>query len=374
MDFNLNDEQQMLRDSARRFVRENYAFEQRRAIVGSALGFSAEHWRSYADFGWLALGLPEDVGGLACSFVETAVLMEEFGRGLVLEPYVSTAVLCAHILDHCSNAGTRSSTLAAIAEGRSRLALAHYEPAGRYAPQQVAAVASRTGDGFRLNGRKSCVLDAASADQFIVSARVAGEDGYSLFLVDESCEGLRLNAYPLIDGTRAADIVLENVPAVASALLAGAGTAAGLLQEALDRAILARIAMALGAMETVLELTAEYIKTRTQFGQPIGKFQALQHRMAEMFVEVQETRSILYCGLAHLDAEPALRSPIISAAKLVTTNAGKIVGGQGMQLHGGIGMTNEYAVGHYYKYLLAFEKIYGDADWHLERFAEYAAV
>lgn len=374
MDFNLTDEQQMLRDSAQRFIREHYSFEQRRTMVGSALGFSAEHWRSYADFGWFALGLPEDVGGLACSFVETTVLMEEFGRGLVLEPYVSTAVLCAHILDRCNNAETRSSTLTAIAEGRSRLALAHYEPDGRYETKQVAAVATRKGEGFLLNGGKICVLDAASADQLIVSARLEGEDDYSLFLVDASSEGLRMQTYPLIDGTRAADIALQNVTLPASSLLAGAGTALGLVQEALDRAVLARIAMALGAMEAVLQITAEYLKTRTQFGQPIGKFQALQHRMSEMFVEVQETRSILYCGLAHLDAEAALRSPIISAAKLVTTNAGRIVGGQGIQLHGGIGVTNEYAVGHYYKHLLAFEKIYGDADWHLERFAKYAAV
>jgi alkylation response protein AidB-like acyl-CoA dehydrogenase len=373
MDFNLTDEQQMLRDSARRFVRELYGLEQRRALGKTESGFSAQHWHSIADLGWLALGLPEDVGGLACSFVEVAILLEEFGRGLVLEPYVSSAVLCAHILEASDNAHARADTLSAVAEGRRRLALAHHESAQRYDLAPVTVQAARRGEDFVLDGIKTVVLDAPAADQLIVSASVKGEESFSLFLLDSATEGVKLQPYPLIDDSRAADIEFTNVRLPRSALLAGPAKSQQIVDEALDRATLARVAEALGAMESVLQLTSEYLKTRVQFGQPIGKLQALQHRMAEMFVEVQEVRSILYCGLAHLDAEASVRSAIISAAKLVTLEAGRIVGGQGIQLHGGIGVTEEYAVGHYFKKLVAFEKTYGDGDWHLDRFARHVA-
>ena len=373
MNFNLTEEQQMLRDSARRFVQEHYDNERRRALGKTQPGFSLEHWRRIAELGWLALALPEDVGGLGCSFVEIAVLLEEFGRGLVLEPYISSAVICGHILDKCDNPPARAAALSAVAEGRRRLALAHYESAQRYELTPVSVEAKRQDEGFRLSGVKPLVLDAPSADHLIVSARVEGEEGFSLFLVESATAGLKLEAYPLIDDSRAADVELTNVFLPRSALLVGPARSLPVLQQALDRATLACVAEALGAMEAVLQLTAEYLKTRVQFGQPIGKLQALQHRMAEMFVEVQEVRSILYCGIAHLNAEASVRGPVISAAKLVTLEAGRIVGGQGVQLHGGIGMTEEYAMGHYFKKLVAFEKTYGDADWHVERLARRVA-
>ncbi|AMN46230.1 hypothetical protein ACG33_03730 [Steroidobacter denitrificans] len=374
MDFNLTDEQEMLREGARRFLREHYGFEQRRAISAHLPGFSVECWNSYAELGWLALGQPEDAGGWTCSFVETAILMEEFGRALALEPYVSTAVLCARILERCGNVEARRSMLTAVVEGKVRLALAHQEPGGRYDARPISVVATRSGDDFVLQGWKSGVLDAPAADHLIVSARLEGEENPALFLIDAAAPGLRMNAYPLIDGTRAADVGFEAVQVSASCKLAEGSVVDELLQEALDRATLARVAMALGAMESVVQLTAEYLQSRVQFGQPIGRFQALQHRLAEMFVEVQETRSILYCGLAHVDAEAAQRSAMVSAAKYVTANAARIVGSQAIQLHGSIAMTAEYAAGHYYKHLFAFEKIHGDADWHLDRFARHAAV
>jgi alkylation response protein AidB-like acyl-CoA dehydrogenase len=373
MDFNLTEEQQMLRDSARRFVHEHYEPEQRRALTKTESGFSCEHWEDMADLGWLALGLPEDVGGLACSFVEVAILLEEFGRGLVLEPYVSSAVLCGHILEAADNVQARADTLRAVAEGRRRLALAHYESAQRYELAPVAVRARDTGEGFVLDGTKTLVLDAPAADQLIVSARVEGEEGFALFLLDSATGGVTLQPYPLIDDSRAADVEFTSVRLPRSALLIGPARSQRVMDEALDRATLARVAEALGAMECVMQLTSEYLKTRVQFGQPIGKLQALQHRMAEMFVEVQEVRSILYCGLAHLDAEATLRGAVVSAAKLVTLEAGRIVGGQGIQLHGGIGVTEEYAVGHYFKKLVAFEKTYGDGAWHLERLARHVA-
>jgi alkylation response protein AidB-like acyl-CoA dehydrogenase len=373
VDFNLTEEQQMLRDSARRFVQEHYRIEQRRALSRTDLGFSLEHWRTISDLGWLALAVPQELGGLGCSFVEVAILLEEFGRGLVLEPYVSSAVVCGPILDGCENRTARAEGLSAMAEGRRRLALAHYESAQRYALMPVSVQAKRQDEGFRLSGVKTLALDAPSADQLIVSARVEGEDDFSLFLVDRTAAGVQLESYPLVDDSRAADIELNNVLLPRSALLVGPAKGRCLLEEALDRATLAGVAEVLGAMEAVLQLTADYLRTRVQFGQPIGKLQALQHRMAEMFVEVQEVRSILYCGMAHLHGERSVRASVISAAKLVTLEAGRIVGSQGVQLHGGIGMTDEYAMGHYFKKLVAFEKTYGDGDWHVERLAQRVA-
>jgi alkylation response protein AidB-like acyl-CoA dehydrogenase len=373
MDFNLTEEQQMLRDSARRFVSDHYGLEQRRAASGTATGFCAEHWRGIAELGWLALGLPEDVGGLACSFVEVAILLEEFGRGLVLEPYVSSAVLCAHILDSCDNARARAEALKSVGEGHARVTLAHHEPAQRYDLAPVGLRAQRRDEGFVLDGIKTIVLDAPSATRLIVSAQVEGEDGFSLFLLDSETSGVLLQPYSLVDDSRAADIELRKVVVAGSALLAGPQKSSLILEEAFDRATLARIAEALGAMEAVLQITSEHLKSRIQFGQPIGRMQALQHRMAEMFVEVQEVRSSLYCGLANLDADPSLRGAVVSAAKVVTLEAARIVGGLGIQLHGAVGVTQEYAMGHYYKHLLAFEKIDGDRDWHLDRLARHAA-
>jgi alkylation response protein AidB-like acyl-CoA dehydrogenase len=373
VDFNLTEEQQILRDSARRFVAEHYGLEQRRALSKTASGFSAERWRGLTDMGWLALTLPEDVGGLACSFVEVAILLEEFGRGLVLEPYVSSAVLCGHILDASDNAQARADSLSAIAEGRRRVALAHREPAQRYDLTPVALRARDLDNGFVLDGIKTVVSDAPSADQLIVSAQVEGQNGFSLFLLDSATEGVQLHPYSLIDDSRAADIELVNVTLPRSALLAGPANSQRVLQEALDRATLACVAHALGVMEAVMQLTGEYLKSRVQFGQPIGKLQALQHRMAEMFVEVQEVRSILYCGIAHLNADGPVRGAIISAATVVTVEAARVVGGQGIQLHGGIGVTQEYAMGHYFKQLIAFEKTYGDGAWHLDRLAHHVA-
>jgi alkylation response protein AidB-like acyl-CoA dehydrogenase len=373
MDFNLTDDQQMLRDSARRFVRERYGIEQRRAASKTESGSSSQHWRDIADLGWLALPLPEDVGGLGCSFIEIAILLEELGRGLVSEPYVSSAVLSSHILDVSDNPSARAEALTAMAEGRRRVAFAHRESGHRYESIPVSVRARRHGEHFLINGVKTLVLDGPSADQLIVSAQLEGDVGFALFVLDRESAGVRLDPYRLVDDSRAADIEFANVRVPHSALLVGAARSEQVVDQALDRATLACVAEALGAMETVLQLTAEHLKTRTQFGHPIGKFQALQHRMAEMFVEVQEVRSILCCGIAHLNAEPSVRGAVVSAAKLVTLEAGRIVGGQGIQLHGGIGMTQECAVGQYFKKLLAFEKTYGDADWHVNRLASRVA-
>lgn len=364
MDFNLNDEQQMLRDGVERFVRENYKFETRRDLLTTAEGFSRDNWQQYADLGWIGMSFPEDAGGLGFSFVETAIILEQFGRGLVMEPYAVNAVLCARIIERSGSKAHRDALLPAISEGKLLVALAHAEAGSRFDLKAVkATTAKAAGKGFTITGTKTLVLGAPTADKLIVSAAVSG--GFALFLVDRKAAGVTLREYRLIDGSGAADIEFKDA---AAEQLVDAKNAYDVIEEATDRATLGAVAEALGAMEQVLDITAEYLKTRVQFGQPIGKFQALQHKMAEMFVETQETRSILYRGLASIDADPKARRAAVSAAKVFVGNAGRFVGGQGIQLHGGIGVTEEYSVGHYYKKLVTIEKLYGDTDHHLERF------
>jgi alkylation response protein AidB-like acyl-CoA dehydrogenase len=370
MDFNLSEEQQMLRDAASRYVREQYGFEARRRLQAAGHA-STPHWAQYAEMGWLGLGIPEDFGGLGCSFVETALVAEELGRALALEPYIGCAVLAARLVETADApafaAQRRGELLEAMAAGALQIALAHSEPAGRYELDAASTIARAEGEGFVLEGTKLMIPGAQAADLFIVSAQVAGE-GLALFLVDKSAT--TLHGYPLIDGTLAADLELRPVYVAADARLTAPGSGLAKLEEALDRAALAQVAEALGCMEAVLETSSEYLKTRQQFGQPIGRFQALQHRMSEMFVEVQETRSILYRGIASLDAAPALRRQAVSAAKVLLASSARFVGGQGIQLHGGIGLTDEYPIGHYYKRLLALATLYGDGEWHLGRFVE----
>ena len=369
MDFNLTEEQAMLREGVSRFVTENYGFEVRRAIAASDPAFSAAQWQSFADLGWLALTLPEDAGGLGCTAIESALVTEQLGSALVLEPYATTAVFAARILEQVADPAIRQVSLSAIGEGRLRVAVAHDEPGARYDLRRVTTTARRHGGGYRISGAKILAPHAPGADQLIVSARVGDGEGYGLFLLDRGAPGVQVRSYRLLDATPAGDIDLHEVRVDAPALLVDSEQGPRVLEEAIDRLLLAQVAYALGAMQSVLEMSAEYVKSRVQFGQALFKFQATQHRLAEMFVEVQEVRSILYCGLAHLDAERATRRRMVSAAKAVTAQAGRLVGGLGIQLHGGIGMTDEYRVGHYFKHLVVFEKLYGDTEYHLSKVA-----
>jgi len=364
MDLTLSEEQEMLRDGLTRFVQDSYGFDRRRALVASEQGFSTEYWQTFGELGWLALGLPEAVGGIPCSFIELALVMEAFGSGLVLEPYASNIILSSRILERSDNASLSHETLSAMAAGKLRVALAHAEQQTRYELDDVRAVAQPDGNGYLLRGTKFLVLDGPAADKLIVSAQLAGS--IALFLVDRCNPGVRSYPYRLLDDTSAADIVLEDARVTDADLLARSNVVA-ILEEARDRFVLAKVAEALGGMERVLQSTGEYVRSRSQFGQPLFQFQATQHRLAEMFVEVQETRSILYCGLANIDAEVSARRRSVSAAKVVASNAGRIVGGLGIQLHGGIGMTEEYSVGHYFKRFITTEKLFGDIDYHLAR-------
>ena len=364
MDFNLTEEQQMLRDGAERFVREQYDFETRRALADKGGSFSENNWQQFAALGWLALGLPEDCGGFGLDFVEITILMQELGRGLVLEPVISTSVLGARIIEGASDNTRRNDLLPKIAEGSLRVALAHSEGSSRFNLSSVSSCVERQNGGYSLSGVKFMVFDAPLANQLIVSARLPEAQGFSLFLVDKEAEGVTLTEYDLIDGTRAADIRFENVLLPSEALLVDAGNAQCVLEEAIDRAIVAQVAEVIGAMEAVMDITAEYLKARKQFGQPIGKFQALQHRMAEMLIQVENARSMLYRGLAYLDGNEQARKEAVSAAKVVAANAAKFVSAQGVQLHGGIGLTDEYSISHYFKKLTVFEKMFGDISHH----------
>jgi alkylation response protein AidB-like acyl-CoA dehydrogenase len=369
MDFNLTDEQQMLREGAERFLQESYTFEHRRQTLGLGKACDEKTWRSFAELGWLALAVPETSGGLGAGPVEIALLAEALGRRMVLEPVATTAVLSARILERADHPDLAMELLGEIAAGDVRVAVACLEPGRRYDVSEPSTRAERGGADFTLRGAKALVLDAPAAHKFIVSATLEDGAGCGLFIVDADAAGLTQRSYPLIDGRHASDLALSDVRVPASAMLCGGKTAVEVLDEALDRYAASQVADALGAMEAIIEQTAEHLRNRKQFGQPLAAFQALQHRVAEMFVEVQETRSALYHALANLGADPALRNAAISSAMVVASEAGRIVGGQGIQLHGGVGMTEEYQVGHFFKRLLVFEKCWGDVDYHLDRIA-----
>jgi alkylation response protein AidB-like acyl-CoA dehydrogenase len=369
MDFNLTDEQRMLRDGAERFLLENYTFERRRRTLDLTTRCDDAAWQSFAELGWLALTIPEEAGGLGAGLVEAVLLAEAIGRRMVIEPLATTAMLGAGLIERGTNVHTRNDLLGAIAAGDLRVAIACYEPGRRYELTAPVTRARRTAEGFVLSGSKMLVLDAPAAQKFIVTADIEGGAGFGLFVMNSDTAGVTQCSYPLIDGRRAADLELVDVEIPASALLCDPANAPGALDEALDRFMVFQVADALGAMEAVMEQTAEHLRNRKQFGQPLAAFQALQHRMAEMFVEVQETRSALYHALAHIDADSAVRNAAVSSAVVVASEAGRVVGGQGIQLHGGVGMTDEYQVGHFFKRLLVHEKSWGDVDFHLDRIA-----
>lgn len=366
MDFAQSDIQAMMLESAERLLNESAGVEYWRTQRDGADGFDRARWLHFAELGWLALPMPEAAGGLDGTLEDVALLNIALGKALATEPYVSSVVLCGHI----ATAVEAAPLLAAIAQGELLLALAHQE-SGRDALSDAAAtLARRVPDGFRLSGAKLMALDAPSADKLIISATIEGEQGTALFLVDRDTAGLTLDAYPLIDGTRAADIVLRDVALASDALLAGGNEGAALLAAARDRASVALFAQAVGAMEACLAICGDYVKERKQFGAPIGSFQAIQHILADMFVAAYQARSMLYHAIAGSYEAPDSRAAAVSAAKIVIGEAGQLVSRSAIQLHGGYGLTDEYAVSHYYRRLMTIEKLYGDIDRHTRRFGD----
>ncbi|HEX7935264.1 MAG TPA: acyl-CoA dehydrogenase family protein [Paraburkholderia sp.] len=365
MDFTLNPEQQQLQDSVRRYVDKAYNFETRAAhIEASRAGLDtvADTWGLFAEYGWLMAAVPENYGGLGGSLIDTTLIAQELGRGLVLEPYIGCAVLAAQTLVAGGTVAQKQRLLPQLADGSQRIALAYSEPASRGMPELAAMRAEKDAEGYVLQGRKSLVLGAVGADAFIVSARVEGEADITLLLVEAERKGLAREALPLHDGTWVEDLTFDAVRVPAENRLEG-GLAA--LRTGLAHGIVALCADLVGAMEKTLALTAEYLKTRQQFGVAIGSFQALQHRMAEMAAEMEIARSMLHAALAAMEHDDeAARERTLSAAKALVCRAAKYVCGQGVQLHGGIGMTEEYAVGHYFKHAIVADLLLGSIDRH----------
>lgn len=374
MDFELSPEQRMLKDSVARFVQDEYEFVRCRAVVESEEGFSREHWRTFAELGWLGIAVPETYGGLGGDAVDIMIVMEAFGRGLVPEPYLTTAVVGSGLLRTLGSESQKKALLPKLVEGELLLAPALAEPQSRYDLHDVTTRAERTSAGWVLSGRKSVVLHGPSADYFIVSARTSGQArdtaGISLFLVPRSVAGVDRFDARTFDRAPCSELQLEEVELESESLIGDEGQAFAAVTKVVDEGIAAICAEAVGAMEAVHERTNEYLKTRTQFGQPIGQFQVLQHRMVDMFMELEQARSLTYLATLKLCAPDEERRRVASCAKAQMGKAGKFVGAQAVQLHGGMGMTDELDVSHYYKRLMRLDIQFGNAEHHLRAFTE----
>ena len=374
MDFTFTAEQKLLKENVERFIANEYSFDKRRAWVQSEAGFSHENWAKFGKLGWLGVGVAEEYGGLGGSAVEQAILMEVFGRGLVVEPYLTTAVLGTALLHHGGSVQQKQGLLPTIAAGESLIAFAFSERQSRYSLRDVTTTARKDDEGFVLNGTKSVVFDAASADIVVVSVRTEGanrdEHGISLFLVERQTPGLALREYATVDGRRAAELSLNDVRVSADAVLGTLDNTLPVIKRVIDAGIVAVCAEAVGIMAALCETTLDYLKTRQQFGRPIGEFQVLQHRMVDMYVACELSRSMAYMAAVKLDdAEVTERRCAVSAAKVQIGRAGRFIGQQAVQLHGAMGMTDELAVGHYFKRLTMIDSTFGDMDYHLQRFA-----
>jgi alkylation response protein AidB-like acyl-CoA dehydrogenase len=369
MDFNYTDEQNALRDTLARFIAKDYPFEARRTLAKSDAGFSRDHWEQFAELGLLALPFPEDFGGMNGNAVDTLLVMEALGRGLVLEPYLSTVIVAGGLIRDAGSDAQKEAILPAIAGGELMLALAHYEPGARYEVSRVNTVAKPDGNGWKLSGAKAVVLGGGAADKLLVSANTG--KGISLFLVDSKAAGLTVRSYVTQDGGRAAEVRLDNVAVKTDALVGPEGGALPIIERALDYGIAAMCAESVGIMAALDEATLEYLKTRKQFGQPIGRFQALQHRMVDMVIATEQSRSMAMMAAVKADStDAAERRRAISAAKAYIGQQARFVGQQAVQLHGGMGVVDELNVSHYFKRLTMIELTFGNTDHHLGLFSD----
>ena len=371
MNFEHTEERRMLADSLNRFIAERYGFETRNKIAATSEGFSPEMWNHFAELGAIGVLMREEDGGFGGAGFDIAVVFEALGRGLVLEPFLASAVLAAEAIAAAGNEAQRG-LLEGIADGSTIASFAHDEPDTHYELARVGLTAQRAGDGWVLSGAKSVVPQGAQAKVFVVSARTAGavddEAGISLFLVPGDAPGLTVRGTPTIDGGHVAELTLADVRLGADALLGVEGDGFATLERVAGRGILALCAEALGAMEAAKAATLDYLRTRQQFGVPIGSFQALQHRMADLLLEIEQARSAVINAAAALDAERITRERALSSAKMSIGRIGTLVAEECIQLHGGIGMTWELPLAHYAKRLVMIDHQLGDEDHHLERY------
>lgn len=375
MDFSYTEEQQMLQESVQKFVQKSYDFDTRNKIVSSDKGFSEENWELFAELGWLTVPFSEEDGGFGGKAVDLIVMAEEFGKAMLVEPFLPTAVLGGTLVSALADEDRKGELLGKIMEGGLQLAFAYAEAGSRFNLANVTTTLKAAGDDLVLEGEKIAVLNGGNADQILVSARESGEtlnrDGISVVLVDSAAEGVEIRSYTTVDGRQAAHIKFNGVKLAASDRLGEAGKALPAIEQAIDRATVAVSAEAVGALEAMLQKTVEYTKTRKQFGTTISTFQALQHRMADMFIECQLARSIVLHAAMVLDGneDDASKAAAVSAAKSRVGRAIEHVGQEAVQIHGGIGMTNELDVAHLFKLVTALELLFGNTDFHTERFA-----
>jgi alkylation response protein AidB-like acyl-CoA dehydrogenase len=374
MNFELSEEQKLIQDSVARFVQDNYELETRRKLAEKDPGFSREHWASMAELGWLALPFPEADGGFGGNQIDVMVVMEQFGKGLVLEPYLASIVMGGGALKRGASDALKAQVLPGVIDGSRQLALAYAEPQARFDLHDVVTTAKRDGDGFVINGHKSVVLHAATADQVVVSARTSGGQidtaGISLFLVDADADGVRRDDFPTVDGLRASEIDFKNVKVAGDRVLGEVDGGYAVLRAVASDAVLALCAEAVGIMEMLCKNTVTYTQERVQFDHPLSDFQVLQHRMVDMFMEYEQCRSLLYrATMEAAQGDPETAQRTVHALKHLVGKSGIFIGENAVQLHGGMGMTEELAIGHYFKRLLVIDSQFGNADYHLERFA-----
>jgi pimeloyl-CoA dehydrogenase small subunit len=379
MDFELSEEQRLLKDSVERLTTQRYDFEARKKYMAEPEGWSRALWKQYADLGLTALPFAEEHGGIGGGPVETMIVMETFGRSLALEPFFASIILGGSLVRLGGSDAVKADVLPQVAAGETLLAFAHIERQARYDLADVMATAKKDGAGYILDGAKSLVLHGDAADRIVVSARVSGgqrdKAGIGLFLVDAKAEGVTRRGYPTMDGLRAAEVTLQNVKVGADAVIGEPSNAFPLIEQVSHIAIAALAAEAVGAMSAMNEITVDYLKQRKQFGVPIGNFQVLQHRAGEMLIALEQARSMAMLATMMAAEENAdERRKAISAAKVQIGRSAKFIGQQAVQLHGGIGMTMEYKVGHYFKRVTMIDTMFGDADYHLGALARMGGI
>ncbi|GGL26549.1 acyl-CoA dehydrogenase family protein [Caulobacter rhizosphaerae] len=372
MDFNFTEEQSMVRDTVASFLQDKYDFETRRKIVASESGWRADYWKAFAEeLGILGASFSEELGGLGGGAIDNMIIMEEFGKALVIEPYLGTVVIGGGFMKHSGYAGA-ASVIEGIVGGTTTIAFAYAEPQARYTWRDLKTTARKDGAGYVLNGHKAVVVGAPFATHLVVTARTGGAQrdagGVSVFLIDKSLPGVVTRDYPTVDGGRASEVYFENVSIPADALIGEEGGGLPLVDKVIDEATAAVGAEAVGVLRKLHEGTLDYAKQRKQFGTAISNFQVLQHRMVDMFIEVEQAVSMTYMATIKLDESDDERAKAVSAAKVRIGRACKFVGQNAIQIHGGMGMTDELAIGHYFKRASIIEGLFGSVDHHLKRY------
>lgn len=361
----------MVRDSLTRLVRETYDYETRNGVIASESGWRPEIWAQLAELGLFGMPFSEDDGGFGGGAVDSMIVMEEFGKGLVVEPYVPTVVCAGGFLKHAGTAAQKEEHIGGIVDGSQIFAFAYAEPRGRYDLADLETTAKKSGSGYVLNGQKAVVIGAPWATHLVVTARTSGSQrdrsGVSVFVVDKNADGVVTRDYPTVDGRRASEVYFENVSVPSEALIGEEDNGLPLIELVTDEAIAAQCAEACGAMKVAHALTIDYAKQRKQFGVPIASFQVLQHRMVDMFTEYEQSVSMTYLATLRLGEDEAARKQAVSAAKVRIGQAAHHIGREAIQIHGGMGMTDEMAIGHYFKRLTIFDSELGNVDHHMKR-------